>query len=72
VTYKGIEYQIVQTANPTGWKWIVLLDVTRTRKGISHSRAHAVVEAQRAIDKATKDGKKRPKPGNTDEESLNG
>ena len=53
--YKGIEYSIVQTANPTGWKWIVLLDATRTRTGIAHSRAHAVLDAERAIDKAMKD-----------------
>jgi len=55
VDYKGIEYSIVQTANPTGWKWVVLLDATRTRTGIAHSRAHAVLDAERAIDKAMKD-----------------
>jgi hypothetical protein len=24
--HKGIQYQVVQTANPTGWKWTVQLD----------------------------------------------
>ena len=53
--YKGIEYSVLQTANPTGWKWTVFLDENRTRTGIAHSRAHAVLEAERAIDKAIKD-----------------
>jgi hypothetical protein len=55
VDHKGIEYSVVQTANPTGWKWTVFLDATRTRTGIAHSRAHAVLDAERAIDKVTKD-----------------
>jgi hypothetical protein len=55
VDYKGIEYSIVQTANPTGWKWTVFLDATRTRTGIAHSRAHAVLDAERTIDKIAKD-----------------
>jgi hypothetical protein len=54
VNHKGIEYSILQTANPTGWKWIVFLDQTRTRSGIAHSRAYAVLEAEYAIDKAMK------------------
>ena len=54
MVYKDIEYQIVQTANPSGWKWTVFLDATRTRTGIATSRRHAVLEAERAIDKAMK------------------
>ena len=53
--YKGIEYTVVQTANPTGWKWTVLLTATRTRTGIAQSRAHAVLDAEHAIDKAIKE-----------------
>lgn len=49
--YKGIEYQVVLTANPTGWKWTVQLDATRTRSGTSYSMKSAVLEAQRRIDK---------------------
>jgi hypothetical protein len=49
--YRDIEYQII--ANPSGWKWIVFLDATRTRTGISHTRADAVLNAERTIDKAT-------------------
>jgi hypothetical protein len=48
--YKGIEYQVVQTANPTGWKWTVQLDATRTRSGTSYSMKSAVLAAQRKID----------------------
>ena len=53
--YKGIEYSVLQTANPLGWKWTVFLAGIRTRTGIAHSRAHAVLDAERAIDKAMKD-----------------
>jgi len=49
--YKGIEYQVVQTANPTGWKWTVQLDATRTKSGTSYSMKFAALEAQRKIDK---------------------
>ncbi len=48
--YKGIEYRVVQAANPTGWKWTVFLDATRTRTGLSSTRAHAVLDAERVID----------------------
>jgi hypothetical protein len=51
VEHKGIEYRVAQTVNPTGWKWIVFLDETRTRTGFSISRAHAVLDAERVIDK---------------------
>lgn len=57
--YRGIEYQIVQIANPHGWKWTVFLDATRTRTGTAVTRAHAVLDAERAIDKALK----QPNPG---------
>jgi hypothetical protein len=55
VDYKEIEYSVVQTANPAGWKWTVFLDATRTRTGIAHSRADAVLDAERAIDRVMKD-----------------
>jgi hypothetical protein len=51
VQHKGVEYRVMQTANPTGWTWIVFLDETRIRTGISISRAHAVLDAERVIDK---------------------
>jgi hypothetical protein len=52
--YKGIQYQVVQTANPTGFKWVVHLDETRTRTGESFSRKAAMLDAERAIDKVLK------------------
>ena len=56
MNYRGIEYQVVQTSSPHGWKWTVRLDAKRTRTGESATRAHAVLDAERAIDKALKVG----------------
>jgi hypothetical protein len=50
--HRGIQYQVVQTANPTGFLWTVYLDETRTRTGVSFSRENAISNAVRAIDKA--------------------
>jgi hypothetical protein len=50
--YRDIQYQVVQTANPTGWKWTVQLDDQGTKTGNAYSRAAAIALAQRAIDKA--------------------
>ena len=52
--YKGIEYQIVQTSNPTGWKWTVEMKGKRPRVGGAHSRIAAIALAQIAIDKLVK------------------
>jgi hypothetical protein len=49
--HKGVEYAIVRTANPTGWKWVVHLDQTRTRTGTSPTREGAIFQAMRKIDK---------------------
>lgn len=50
--HKGMEYSVVQTAN--GWKWIVFLDATKTRTGTARTRAHAILDAEHAIDMALK------------------
>jgi hypothetical protein len=52
--YKGYEYSVVQTANPTGWKWTVQLDETRVKVGSAFSRASAILFAQRRIEKEAK------------------
>jgi hypothetical protein len=52
--YKGIEYTVVQTASPTGWKWTVLVDATRRKTGDVYSRATAVSTAEHVIDKIVK------------------
>jgi hypothetical protein len=50
--HKGIEYQIVQTAHPTGWRWIVYLHDGQTKMGVSSSRQYAIYDATNAIEKA--------------------
>jgi hypothetical protein len=50
--HRGIQYQVLQTANPTGFLWTVYLDEKRTRTGVSFSRENAIFNAVRAIDKA--------------------
>jgi len=52
--YKGIEYQVVQTVHPNGWKWTVKLDEKRTRTGSGYNRTAAIGLAQSAIDKLIK------------------
>jgi len=54
MAYKGIEYQIVQTSNPTGWKWAVEMEGRTPRVGSGYSRAAAIALAQIAIDKLVK------------------
>ena len=49
--HKGIQFSVVQTANPTGFRWSVQLDATRTRSGVSYSMKAAILDAQRKIDK---------------------
>ena len=48
----GYGIQIMQTANPCCWKWVVFLDATRMQTGIALTRADAVLDAEAAIDKA--------------------
>jgi hypothetical protein len=50
--HRGIQYQVVQTASPTGWKWTVQLADGRTRTGVSFSRGHAIFYAINVIDLA--------------------
>jgi hypothetical protein len=50
--HKGIIYRVVQTANPTGWRWTVdLPPPQRTRSGNAFSKSDAVLQAIAAIDK---------------------
>jgi hypothetical protein len=50
--HKGIKYQVVQTANPTGWRWTVQLADNRTKTGTSYSKGNAIFRAVAAIDQA--------------------
>lgn len=54
MNYKGIEYQVVPTANPTGWKWTVSMDGRQPRTGEAYTRAAAVALAQLTIDRLAK------------------
>jgi hypothetical protein len=49
--YKTIQFEVVETTNPYGWKWAVFLDATRTRTGIGLTRADAVLDAELVIEK---------------------
>jgi hypothetical protein len=49
--HKGVPYRILQTANPTGWKWVVETSAGRTKTGETYSRARAIQLAQTAINK---------------------
>ena len=50
--YKGIEYQVVQTASPTGWRWTVHLDDGQTKTGMSSTEQYAIFDATNAIERA--------------------
>jgi hypothetical protein len=56
--HRGIQYQVVQTASPTGWKWTVQLDGGRIKTGVSFSRQYAIFDATNAIEKALSVGSK--------------
>jgi hypothetical protein len=57
--HKGIEYQVVQTASPTGWKWTVQLDGGCVKTGMSCSRQYAIYDVTNAIEKALSASDKR-------------
>ncbi len=58
--HKGISYSVVQTANPTGWKWTIELPGKPPRSGRSANRTTALRMAKIAIDRAIK-VKRQPK-----------
>jgi hypothetical protein len=47
--FRGIEYAVVQTSNPTGWKWTVHINATKTRSGDTFSKALAIANAELAM-----------------------
>jgi deoxyribose-phosphate aldolase len=49
--HRGIPYQVVQTASPTGYRWTVQLDADHVKTGTSSSKGNAIFQAVRAIDK---------------------
>jgi hypothetical protein len=57
--HKGIQYQVVQTASPTGFRWTVQLNENRTRTGVAREKDTAIFQAVRFIDRALRE---RPGP----------
>jgi hypothetical protein len=43
--HRSFQYQVVQTANPTGFRWTVKLDSNRIRTGTSSSKGNAIFRA---------------------------
>jgi hypothetical protein len=56
--HKGIQYQVVQTANPTGFKWSVQLDNNKTKTGEAPSKSSAIFLAVLFIDRAVREQRK--------------
>ena len=50
--YKGIAYQVVQTASPARWRWTVHLDDGQTKTGMPSTEQYAIFDATNAIEKA--------------------
>lgn len=50
--HRGVEFKVVQAANPSCWKWTAFLDPIRMRTGIALTRADAVLDAELAIERA--------------------
>jgi len=59
--HKGIKYQVVQTANPTGFRWAVQLDENKTKTGVSTSKGNAIFNAVSFIDRAIREQPKEAK-----------
>jgi hypothetical protein len=57
VEHKGVEYQILQMANPSGWRWVVYLGVDNIKTGVASSKGNATFKAVKLIDSAIKDMK---------------
>jgi hypothetical protein len=53
--YKGIQYQIVETASPVGFKWTVQFSEGSTKMGHTLTRDGAIFAAQYTIDNAAKE-----------------
>lgn len=47
--HQGIEFTVVQTINPFGWKWSFEREGRTPKTGVAFSRAEAVAAATRAI-----------------------
>ena len=57
--YRGIEYRVVQGTGRHIWKWSVAFDADHSEAGRAATKAEAILEAERAIERALAP-KKRP------------
>lgn len=53
--YQGIEYTIVQAANPFGWQWSFEREARPPKTGTSCDRVGAILAAEWAIKQALKE-----------------
>jgi hypothetical protein len=52
--HNGVQYQVAETANLSGWQWTVQLPDGDTKTGVSCSKAHAMFYAINAIEMTLK------------------
>jgi hypothetical protein len=57
--HKGVRYELLQTAHPSGWKWVAHVSATKQTTGFSSSKDLAIHAAKRAIEKALEAEEKR-------------
>jgi hypothetical protein len=53
--HKGVRYELLQTVDPSGWKWIAHISHTKQITGFSRSRDLAIHAAKRAIEGTLKE-----------------
>jgi hypothetical protein len=50
--HKGVRYELLETSDPCGWKWVAHVSNTKQATGFSRSKDIAIHAAKRAIEKA--------------------
>jgi hypothetical protein len=53
--HQGIEYTVLQTANPSGWKWSFKREGRVPKTGIAYDRIEAIRAAELAINRHLKE-----------------
>jgi hypothetical protein len=64
MNHRGIEFSVVQAANPFGWVWTVRLPGNREKIGGSKTRPLAIARAQAFIDEVVANVGAVERPGN--------
>jgi hypothetical protein len=57
--HKGVRYELLQTLQPDGWKWVAHISHTQQTTGFNTSKDLAARAARRAIEKALAAEEKR-------------